>query len=288
MPNLTINGASLAYAEYGQGEPLVLVHGSASDQRTWHLQQERFGEHFRVVNYSRRYHWPNDGIPEGADYVFLEHVDDLHALLRELVDGPAHLVGHSYGAFVCLLLAVKSSHLVRSLVLAEPPAITLFVSNVPKPHEILRLSLTRPRTAMAILKFGVKGMAPAVAAARRGELPEAMHLFGKTILGQTYYGRLSEERLAQVDANTFKAEFLGSGFVPLAADQVRKVTSPTLLINGRHSHPLFHRITERLAELLPNQQRVEIAAASHIMHEDNPTDFNQAVLSFLKPQHGSA
>jgi pimeloyl-ACP methyl ester carboxylesterase len=45
---------------------------------------------------------------------------------------------------------------------------------------------------------------------------------------------------------------------------------------------------DRLEELLPNAARVEIPDASHIMHEDNPDAYHQAVLSFLRDQPGRA
>jgi len=282
MLKLNINGASLAYAEYGEGEPLVLVHGSASDYRTWMNQQEEFAKYYRVITYSRRYHWPNERITENIDYSMSQHVEDLRALLQELGAAPAHLVGHSYGAFLCLLLAIKEPQLVRTLVLAEPPVLTLFVSNDPKPLEILKLLLTRPRTAISIMKFGAKGVAPARETAKRGDANEAMRLFGRTILGEKFYRQLSESRLGQVDANSFKAEFLGSGFSPLHVEQVRKVNAPTLLITGRHSHRIFDRLMDRLEELLPHTERIEIEGASHIVHEDNSSAYNQAVLSFLK------
>ena len=81
--------------------------------------------------------------------------------------------------FSVYLLAVKEPELVRTLVLAEPPVITLFVSNTPKPLELLKLLATRPRTAIAIMKFGAKGIAPATAAAKRDEAKKAMRLFGR-------------------------------------------------------------------------------------------------------------
>jgi pimeloyl-ACP methyl ester carboxylesterase len=109
-----VTQAALDHVERGFGAPLVLVHGSASDRRTWGAQLEAFAARFRVIAYSRRYHWPNAPIPEGADYSMSEHVDDLRDLLDRLGAAPAHLVGHSYGAFVCLLLAAREPERVRS------------------------------------------------------------------------------------------------------------------------------------------------------------------------------
>ena len=146
MPSIEVNGSSLEYAEHGSGEPVVLVHGSASDLRTWHCQHDAFAERYRTIAYSRRYHWPNARISEGSEYPMVEQVDDLEAVLRSLDAAPAHLVGHSYGAFVCLLLASRAPDLVRSLVLAEPPVMSLLVSIPPKALEILGLAPRSPRT----------------------------------------------------------------------------------------------------------------------------------------------
>jgi pimeloyl-ACP methyl ester carboxylesterase len=277
-----VNGTSLEYVENGEGQPLVFVHGSASDIRTWHNQEKEFGNHFRVITYSRRYHWPNEPIGEGADYSMLEHVWDLGAFLRALGAAPVHLVGHSYGAFVCLLLAVQEPGLIRTLVLAEPPAVTLFVSYPPRPPEILRLMISRPRTAAAIVKFGARGIQPTTAALRRGDTEGAIQIFGRTVLGSQAYRSLSESRREQVRANFLAAEFLGSGYPPLEASDVQQVRCPTLLLYAQRSPRLFHRLIDRLQELLPNAKRVEVRDASHIMHEDNPSEYNAAVLSHLQ------
>jgi len=95
---------------------------------------------------------------------------------------------------------------IRTLVLAEPPIITLFVSNTPKPLELLRLLFTRPRTAISIMKLGAKGFQPAAKAAERDELEEASAIIGKVILGPKFYSELSESRIEQINVNTIKAE----------------------------------------------------------------------------------
>jgi pimeloyl-ACP methyl ester carboxylesterase len=213
-----------------------------------------------------------------------QQVEDLTAVLRALDAAPAHLVGHSYGAFLALLLAIKTPTLVRSLVLAEPPVVTLFVSMPPKPTEIARLAVTNPRTAFGIVKFGATGIGPATAAFRRGQSDEGARIFGNAVLGRTTFQRLTDVRQDQVRANTIKAEFLGSGLAPLNGDDVRTVQAPTLLVTGQRSRRLFHRLTDRLEELLPHTERVNIPDASHIMHEDNPSTYNEAVSSFLAKQ----
>jgi pimeloyl-ACP methyl ester carboxylesterase len=210
-----------------------------------------------------------------------EHVDDLRALLQRLDVAPAHLVGHSYGAFLCLLLAIREPDLVRTLVLAEPPVITLFVSNTPRPSELLKLLVTRPRTALAMIRYGARGVAPATASIERGDMEAALRAFGSATLGPEAFRRLSESRLEQARANFIKAELLGSGFAPLEARQLRSVQTRTLLLNGEQSPALFHRLADRLEELLPHTERIEIPGASHIMHEDNASFYNAAVLSFL-------
>jgi pimeloyl-ACP methyl ester carboxylesterase len=281
MTSIRINNTSFEYSEYGNGEPVVLVHGSTSDYRTWQDQINDFSNHFRTITYSRRYHWPNEKIPAGADYRMSEHVNDLEILLQKLDAVPAHLIGHSYGAFLCLLLAIKNPSLIQTMVLAEPPVITLFVSNTPKPLELLTLFLKRPLTAIAILKLGMKGIEPAKKAAKRDNIEEVSRLMGRAILGEEFYNQLSESRREQVRVNTIKAELLGSGFAPLRPEELRELEIPTLLVNGEKSPNVFHHLSDRLKELLPHTKRVQIPNASHIMHEDNTEAYNKNVMSFL-------
>lgn len=287
MPHLDINGYSIEYNETGSGEPVVLVHGSASDYRTWQFQRQAFGGDYRVIDYSRRYHWPNTPIPDGADYSMDEHVDDLQCLLQRLELAPAHIVGHSYGAFLGLLLALRKPALVRSLVLCEPPVITLFVSSDPKPLEILQLLLSKPRTAFEIAKFGMLGVEPARRAFRKGNLQKGMQLMAQAIFGPGGYERLPESHKTQVADNlsNVRMEVLGPGFAPLDKNKLKILSAPSLLVSAGNSIGLFRQLTDHLETLLRNVQRSEIPGASHLMHEDNPEAFNRAVLSFIESYH---
>ena len=283
-----VKGVSLAYREHGQGEPVVFVHGSASDMRTWHHQLHDIGASHRAIVYSRRYARPNDPIPRRADDPMPPHVDDLVSFMKRVGATPAHLVGHSWGGFVSLLAAIRYPEAVRSLVLMEPPVLSLFVSTPPRPSELLRTLMRRPRTALAILRFGATAAGPAAKAYQRGDDEAGFELFARGVLGPEAFDRLSAERRAQAWDNVAvdKAQLLGEGFPPLSDDEVRGVAAPTLLLHGERSPTFLRLLADRLEELLPNARRMEVPGASHIMHEDNPQVVNEAIAGFLRGGSG--
>jgi pimeloyl-ACP methyl ester carboxylesterase len=87
--------------------------------------------------------------------------------------------------------------------------------------------------------------------------------------------------LAQARANFIDAELLGSLFPPLTAEEVRAVRCPVLLVGGDRSPAVFGHLTRLLHRLLPCAERIEIARASHLVHEDAPSAYSSAVLQFL-------
>lgn len=282
-----VDGTTLAYREHGEGEPVVFVHGSADDLRSWEQQLAAIGASYRAIAYSRRYAQPNEAIEPDADNQTLPHVDDLVSFLQVMDATPAHLVGHSWGALICLLAAIRRPQAVRSLVLQEPPVLSLFISTRPGPGELIRLFVRRPRTARVILSFAVKTALPAEKAFRRGDDEAAMQAYAIGLLGRDTWERLPPERKQQARENlsTLRAQVLGAGFPPLSDDDVRGVAAPTLLMTGERSPAYLPRLTNRLLQLLPNAERIEIAGASHLMSEESPGAVNEAILGFLA-RHG--
>lgn len=286
MSILQTDGAKLRYDVSGAGDPVVLVHGGAGDSRGWASQIEALSESYKVINYSRRYHWPNEPIPEGVGDPISVHVDDLEALIGQLDTGPVHLIGHSWGAVMCLMLAMRRPDLVRSEVLEEPPVLTLLVSLPPKPAEMAKLFLKSPGTAVAIAKFGMAGVEPARKAFARGENEAGLHLWACAVSGKKSYSDFSPGLRERMEANSkpLEAAFVRGGLAPLTAADIQKIQTPSLLVNGQTSHPVFHRLNDTLEKVLPHTSRVVIPNASHWMHEDNPGAANRTILDFLAQQ----
>ncbi len=282
------NGVELAYVEQGGGDPVVFVHGAISDLRTWENQLPAIGSRYRAIAYSRRFARPNVDLQPSGEDPWGRHVHDLVAFLKEVGAAPAHLVGNSQGAFISLLTALHHPTVVRSLVLEEPAAISIWgVSIPPKLSELVRLALSQPQSALALLRSAISMQIPMQRAFKRGDDEEAVEIFVRGVLGDKAYEKLPVPRLHQIDENisTLKALALRADLPPLSEGPVRHMPIPTLLINGTESPDLLVRLLERLEFLLPNVERLEVKGASHFMHEDDPATVNQAILDFLKRQN---
>src|SRR6266436_3620625 len=117
-------GITLHYKEAGKGTPVIFVHGSLSNGGYWADQIGPFAEHYRTIAYSRRYNYPNTN-PARSGYSAVVDAEDLAAFIHVLHLGKVVVIGHSYGALTALFLTARHPELVRALVLAEPPAISL-------------------------------------------------------------------------------------------------------------------------------------------------------------------
>jgi pimeloyl-ACP methyl ester carboxylesterase len=81
---LVVDGYEFHCVQQGNGQPVLLVHGSVSDHRSWQAQIDALSQRFRVIAYSRRYHWPNTPIAAGTDYAMSAQVTDLEAVIGTL------------------------------------------------------------------------------------------------------------------------------------------------------------------------------------------------------------
>jgi pimeloyl-ACP methyl ester carboxylesterase len=282
---IDMGGVPLACRDSGIGDPMVLVHGNLGDMRSWESVERLLAADFRVINYSRRYAHPNPPADDGVRDMIAHHVDDLLALLERLGLRRVHLVGHSAGAFVCLLAAQKRPDLVRTLTLEEPPVLSLFLQGLPpKPGEMLRLLCSSPGALFALVKFGAGAIAPAIQAFQRGDDTAALDHFLRGIVGSAAYGRITPARRQQMLDNlkAHRALLLGPGLPVLTAQDAAMLGVRTQLVHGSDTLAFQRRINLRLAELMPNCVSACIPHASHFAHEDDPRAFAAAVRVFCR------
>src|SRR5437667_11807218 len=88
MQSLHINGYDMAYLELGHGPPLVCVHGTLGDFRTWSAVMGPLSKKRRVIAPSLRHFFPEHWDGVGDDYLMSQHVSDTIAFIAQIDPGP--------------------------------------------------------------------------------------------------------------------------------------------------------------------------------------------------------
>jgi pimeloyl-ACP methyl ester carboxylesterase len=120
MPAITTaDGTRIFYDTFGRpdGEPLVLIMGLAVDRWGWVRQRSMLAKRFRCISIDNRGAGLSDK-PTG-DYDVFTMAADVEAVMDAEGIESAHVMGYSLGGVLSQVLAVRSPHRVRSLVLAS-------------------------------------------------------------------------------------------------------------------------------------------------------------------------
>ena len=116
---LDLPGQRVFVEEHGGGEPLFLLHGGFQGADSWAPQIAAFEQHYHVFVPERRGHGRTPDVP--GPYTVPIMAEETAAVIQTLAQGPAHVVGHSDGAFVAAHLAMHRPDLVRSAVWIGQP-----------------------------------------------------------------------------------------------------------------------------------------------------------------------
>lgn len=269
------HGITLHYVEMGKGTPVIFVHGSLSDGGYWADQIGPFAEHYRAIAYSRRYNYPNIN-PAFSGYSAVVDAEDLAAFIHELHLGKVVVIGHSYGALTALFLAVKHPELVRALVLAEPPAVSL----------LAQMPGDKAQVGKAMFEDIQRRMvAPMQQAFRRGDRDVGIAAFIDYVFNDVHaWDEMSESARQETLRNAHEWDVMmttGILFPDIEPTTIRKITAPVLLLSGAKSYPFLGLITEELARLLPNREAIVLPDAGHQMWYQAPDVCRKDVEAFL-------
>ncbi|MEM9010467.1 MAG: alpha/beta hydrolase [Pseudomonadota bacterium] len=122
MPELVRDDVTLYYERAGNGPPLLLIAGMASDVASWAPIWPMLTARFDVIAYDNRCTGRTRPCPAPVSRPAM--IADALALAA-LFDAPAHMVGHSLGGLTALHLAAEAPERVERLVaLSAAPAVT--------------------------------------------------------------------------------------------------------------------------------------------------------------------
>jgi pimeloyl-ACP methyl ester carboxylesterase len=269
------DGIRLHYMEQGSGTPVVFVHGSLSDGGYWAEQMGPFAEHYHVIAYSRRYNYPNEN-PSRPGYSAITDADDLAGLITVLHLGKVVVVGHSYGALTALFLVVRHPELIRAIVLAEPPAVSLLTQLPGAEAKVGKQAYDDIQRRM---------VEPMQYAFRHGNRESGIAAFIDYVFNDpSGWTKMPESARKDTLKHAHEWDVMmttGTLFPEIDPEQITKITVPTLLLSGAKSYPFLALITEELAWLLPNHQNIVFPDAGHQMWYQKPVECREDVENFL-------
>ena len=265
MPVVELNGIRLSYQVTGSGELVVLVMGTGSPGRVWHLHQvpALVAAGYRVAIVDNRGILPSDECASGMAIDDL--VGDTAALIEHLGDGPARVAGISLG-----------SRIVQELALARPDLVS---------KAVLMAAHGRPDPVQSTLSAGQRALYDAGI-----ELP-SMYYAAITALLNLSPRTLNDCPAVQEWLDLF--EFSGSGISTGVRAQMEvedfpnrlaaygRIRVPSLVIGFADDLMVPPYLAREVAEAIPGARYEEIEGCGHFGYLERPAEINKLLVKFF-------
>ncbi|AQT81903.1 alpha/beta hydrolase [Mycolicibacterium litorale] len=240
----------------GSGPPLVLVHGLMGRGSTWSRQTPWLARFGAVYTYDAPWHRGRD-VADSAPVSTERFVDDLAAAVADL-GRPVVLVGHSMGGLHSWCLAAQRPDLVSAVVVEDMAPD--FVGRTTGPWEpwVHALPVEYACADQVFDEFGpVAGR-------------YFLEAFDRTPTGWRLHGQPS--RWIEIAAQWGTRDYW---------QQWSSVRAPSLLIEAGDSVTPPGQMRRMLEMAGPRAAYVRVPGAGHLVHDDAPQRYREAVETFL-------
>jgi pimeloyl-ACP methyl ester carboxylesterase len=268
-----VNGLRLHYVEWSEsGAPaVVMLHGLRGSARTWDLVAQPLSAGFRLLALDQRGRGESDWAKDG-DYSRDAYVADIEQFVEQLGIDRFVLAGHSMGGANTILYTAKHPERVQAAVIEDMGPAT----DPPSPGGA-RIGREMDATPSSFSSW--KEAESFVRGLRPGTSEEAIETALQNSLKETPAGAITwKYDLEGIRAGRRKV----AGQPPFDLwPAVKSIQCPTLVLRGGRSDILAAETAQAMCDANANLRWVEIAGASHFVHDDNLADYNREIQSFL-------
>ena len=246
MPTFKHGDVEIAYLDEGQGDPIVLIHGFASNREVnWAFPSwitTLVGAGFRVIAHDNRGHGQSSKLYNPAEYHTDKMAEDARALLDHLGIERADIMGYSMGARITSFLCAAHPQRVRSAILGGLGYKLIDGAGLPE------------------------DIADALEAPSLEDVTDPMGRTFRTFADQT-----------KSDRRALAACIRGSRQT-MTPDEVAAIETPTLVAVGTNDEVAGP--ADKLAALMPHAKVLDIPGRDH-MRAVGDRVFKSGVLQFL-------
>jgi pimeloyl-ACP methyl ester carboxylesterase len=258
-------GMKIHYCIEGQGEPLLLIHGTASSLHTWQGWVNRLKDDFKII----RLDLPGFGLTgpnPSNDYSEKFYAEIVSALVKNLNIGKVHVAGNSLGGSVAFHFATLYTDLTKSLVLIDASGYHFgrkmpFIFRMTKyPPIAFLMTYFSPRFIYELNISQVYGNTD---------------LITDTLIDRYYLLSLREgnrqamvDRMQQVENSDNKL--------------IDKINVPTLILWGEKDQWIPIEFAHKFKEDIPNSKLIIFPGAGHVPMEEIPIPTADSTRKFIQ------
>lgn len=238
---IDVNDIKVYYEIYGEGEPLLLLHGNGGSIDNFVYQIPELSRHFKVIAVDSRAQGKSTDSDKEISYALM--ASDMGELIEKLHLGSVYVVGWSDGGNVGLELAYAHPEKVKKLVTFGA---NYSNENFWAPSDSITMDPNDPRIAkvspmLKKYKEGLDKMSPAVRA---------------------------------------KLDTLMAKYPNFTKEQLKQIKVPVLVAVGDHDVISLEQ-TVSLFTSLPHSQLLVVPGASHLVPIEQPELVNGEIIKFL-------
>lgn len=266
---IDIEGVNVHYRDEGNGDVIVLIHGTASSLHTWDDWAKELRNTHRVI----RMDIPAFGLTgpnTSRDYTIDSYVSFLHQFFKALAIEDMVLVGSSLGGNIAWQYTAKYPDEVEKLVLVDASGLP---TGKPKPW-IFTLAKT-PIIKTLFLRITPKEFV-------KKNLEQVYE--NDTLITPELVTRYHDLALRQGNRQAFidRAHLDFHHPFEESVKRLQGLTQPTLIIWGENDIwvPLHNGI--QFDSILPNSQLIIMPKTGHVPMEERPKESLQFLMDFLK------
>jgi len=249
-----ISGANIACwvsnQNFSHGKmTLFFIHGSGGDHSIWIEQYERLKDEFNIAAIDL----PGHGLSGGrGEQDVSQYVEWVRRFFDALALEKPVLIGHSLGAAISLVFAIKYAEMLSAIVPVGGGA------RMPVNAMILEGLKTDPDSVIALAaKFSVS--------------KENRERLSRTVI----------EGLSRANPDILYGDLLACDRLDIG-NEVASIGKPTLVMCGADDKMTPPALSQFLKNNIPGSQLSMIKNAGHVAMLENAEDFNRALKSFVK------